>query len=111
MICRRVRQCDSLAHERGGGRAEEEFGRGDLAAGARDYALARRRGGERDEDIGRVFGEALFECPADALADVPELLKALCPPEELPEIVRALDELERVKAEPPAAEKENTDET
>ena len=78
---------------------------------AREIMRLRDGGGERDKDIGRVFGNALFECPADALADVPELLMALCPPEELPEIVRALDELERVKAEPPAAEKENTDET
>ena len=62
-----------------------------------------------DKDIGRVFGNALFECPADALADVPELLRALCPPEELPDVVSVLVDFQRVKAEPQAAEKGNAD--
>ena len=65
---------------------------------------------EPDKDIGRVFGEALFECPPDGLADGPELLKALCPPGELPDVVRVLEDFERVKAEPPAAQKRATDE-
>src|SRR5208283_553442 len=65
--------------------------------------------GEPDNEIGAVFGQALFECPADGLAEVPELLKALCPPEELPDVVSVLDDFERVKAEPPAAGKGDAD--
>jgi hypothetical protein len=56
---------------------------------------------EPDKEIGRDFGRALFECPDDA-DDLPQLLKTLCPPEELPDIIRALDDFERVKAEPSA---------
>ncbi len=54
-------------------------------------------GGEADQGAGKAFGEALFDCPAEAQADVPELLKALCPPEEWPDVVSALEDLERVK--------------
>jgi len=57
---------------------------------------------EPDDDIGRVFGEALFECPDDGLADVSELFRALCPPEELADVVSVLEDFERVEAEPPA---------
>src|SRR5271166_487915 len=45
---------------------------------------------EPDNDIGRAFGEALFECPADALADVPELLKALDPQTWLADVLARL---------------------
>ena len=74
--------------------------------------LRLRDGGEggADKDIGRAFGEALFECPDTGLADVPELLKALCPPEELADVVRALDDFERVKTET-AKPKDSTDGT
>jgi hypothetical protein len=65
---------------------------------------------EPDKEIGRDFGRALFECP-DGLADVPQLLKTLCPPEELPlpDIIRALDDLERAKTERPAQGRSDED--
>jgi len=44
------------------------------------------------------------------MADVPELLRALCPPEELADVVSVLEDFERVKAEPRAAKNGDTDE-
>jgi hypothetical protein len=62
--------------------------------------LARAILGKPDENGACMsFADALFECPREAIADVPALLEALCSQEELPDIVRVIDDIHRAQAE------------
>jgi hypothetical protein len=79
------------------------------------HIFAGKRGnnkGSPDRQTSISFADALFECPFDALDDVPAILEKRCSPEEMREIIRVIDDIHRaLGVQPDAASATHDEET